>query len=91
MKSLPEHLTAYKRTPEFTENSIPNGLLKDHNTKEGVWGRIVVLEGQLDYIIQAPEAESILLQPGQDGIVEPTVKHHVSPHGQVRFYVEFYH
>ena len=35
---LPGGLHEYKRTPEFTESSIPQGLLKDHNTKAGIWG-----------------------------------------------------
>jgi len=90
MKQLPSDLTAYKRTPEFTETSIPQGLLKDHNTKQGVWGKIVVLDGSLEYIIQEPEIEIIKLSSSKFGVVEPTIKHHVKPIGAVKFYVEFY-
>jgi tellurite resistance-related uncharacterized protein len=32
---LPEGVTSYKRTPTFTEETIPAGLLNDHQTKEG--------------------------------------------------------
>lgn len=91
MKQLPSDLTAYKKTPEFTETSIPHGLLKDHNTKQGVWGKIVVLDGSLEYIIQEPEIEIIKLSSSRFGVVEPTIKHHVKPIGAVKFYVEFYH
>jgi len=90
MKQLPSDLTAYKKTPEFTEASIPQGLLKDHNTKQGVWGKIVVLDGSLEYIIQEPEIEIIKLSSSKFGVVEPTIKHHVKPIGAVKFYVEFY-
>jgi tellurite resistance-related uncharacterized protein len=38
MKALPKTVVAYKKTPEFTELTLPAGLLKDHQTKEGVWG-----------------------------------------------------
>lgn len=90
MKTLPPDVSAYKRTPEFTETTVPNGLLKDHTTKEGVWGKIVVLEGELEYVIQEPELEVVQLTPDFFGVVEPTVRHHVKPSGKVRFYVEFY-
>ncbi len=40
MKNLPDNLEAYKRTPEFDENSVPKGLLKAHQTKQGVWGKL---------------------------------------------------
>lgn len=91
MKPLPEAVVAYKRTPEFDENSVPNGLLKSHQTKESVWGKIVVLEGCLQYTILEPELEVILLDANHFGVVEPTVLHEVKPQGSVRFYVEFYH
>ena len=90
MKELPSHVAAYKKTPEFTEESVPDGLLKDHNTKAGVWGRIVILEGSLEYTIQEPKLEVIQLTPRTFGVVEPTIKHHIKPLGLVKFYVEFY-
>ena len=89
MKSLPDNVVAYKRTPEFDESSIPTGLLNNHQTKEGVWGKIVVLSGKLLYTIQDP-FEEILLDSNKYGVVEPTVLHQVKPMGQVSFFVEFY-
>jgi len=89
MKSLPDNVVAYKRTPEFDESSIPTGLLNNHQTKEGVWGKIVVLSGKLLYTIQDP-FEEILLDSDKYGVVEPTVLHQVKPMGQVSFFVEFY-
>lgn len=90
MKQLPESVIAYKRTPEFDENSVPNGLLKSHQTKDGVWGKIVVLDGRLQYTILEPEQEVVLLDADNHGVVEPTVLHEVKPVGKVKFYVEFY-
>lgn len=89
MKQLPNDVTPYKRTPEFTEQTVPRGLLHEHQTKESVWGKIVVLEGQLQYTINEPEREVHILGPEQFGVVEPTVRHEVKPLGKVRFYVEF--
>ena len=89
MKTLPPDVQRYKQTPEFDENSVPAGLLKAHQTKEGTWGRIVVLSGSLLYRILEPEIEEIVLTEERFGVVEPTVLHEVSPQGSVRFYVEF--
>ncbi len=90
MKELPRHCSPYKRTPEFTEASVPAGLLHAHRTKAGTWGKIVVLDGRLRYRILEPELADVELAPGSFGVVEPGVLHEVLPMGNVRFYVEFY-
>ncbi|MBU2755425.1 DUF1971 domain-containing protein [Acidithiobacillus sp. CV18-2] len=87
---LPADVRPYRRTPEFTEATIPAGLLRHHSTKPGVWAMIHVLEGTLEYRILEPVEERHLLTPGHPGVVEPTVPHEVAPLGPVRFYVEFH-
>ncbi|MFA7554262.1 MAG: DUF1971 domain-containing protein [Spongiibacteraceae bacterium] len=89
MKQLPDNVSPYKRTPEFNQQTVPQGLLHEHKTKESVWGKIVVLEGQLQYTIHEPNQEVIILDINRHGIVEPTMRHQVKPLGHVRFYVEF--
>lgn len=89
---LPEGLEAYKRTPVFTETSVPAGLLKDHSTKEGTWGLIKVEQGKLRYIVtdaRRTAAERTLTPVSEPGVVEPTIVHRVEPMGPVKFYVEF--
>ena len=90
MKALPEGVSSNAGTPEFTEESIPENLLKSHRTRAGIWGRIVVLEGRLRYRILEPEIRAFELSPGNPGIVEPGVAHEVEPIGRVRFRVDFY-
>ncbi|MBH47887.1 MAG: tellurite resistance protein [Halobacteriovorax sp.] len=90
MKSLPPNVAAYKRTDIFTKDTTPKGLLAQHRTLEGVWGKIVVLEGHLTYVIDDNDGETLELSPAQFGVVEPQVIHHVSPQNGVKFYVEFY-
>ena len=90
MKGIPSNVSPYKRTPEFSEESVPAGLLNDHSTKEGVWGKIVVLEGLLEYTIQEPVQEKVELSAERYGVIEPKIKHHIKPLGSVRFFVEFY-
>jgi tellurite resistance-related uncharacterized protein len=89
MKPLPDGLAPYKRTPVFTETTVPAGLLKDHKTKAGVWGVINVTSGRLRCTIPS-SGEEIELHPDLNGIVEPEVLHHVTPLGAVAFYVEFW-
>lgn len=86
----PEGFVAYKRTADFSDTTVPAGLTRNHATKAGVWGHIVVLEGRLRYTIEA-SGESRELDPTHAGIVVPEVRHHVEPLGAVRFYVEFHH
>jgi len=88
MKNLPEDVKHYKSTPVFTETTVPKGLLKDHNTKNGVWGVICLNEGELEYVIE--DNETHILTPEKQGVVEPEIRHHIKPLGKVNFYVEFY-
>jgi tellurite methyltransferase len=87
---FPAGLHEYKRTPTFTETTIPAGLLRDHTTKRGVWGLIEVEAGTLLYTVQYPEERSYTLMPGTPGIVVPEMKHRVQALGTVSFHVAFY-
>ncbi|MFT5197234.1 MAG: tellurite resistance-related uncharacterized protein [Candidatus Promineifilaceae bacterium] len=90
MKSLPESISPYKQTPTFTETTVPAGLLSTHTTKDGVWAKIVVLEGELLYRILEPELEEVRLSADYHGVIEPQIRHQVEPLGKVQFYVEFH-
>jgi tellurite resistance-related uncharacterized protein len=90
MPALPANVVRYKETPEFDEETIPAGLLHRHTLKQGVWGRIVVPEGRLLYVIEREPSETFVLSSEVPGIIEPEVPHHVEPRGKVRFRVEFY-
>jgi tellurite resistance-related uncharacterized protein len=89
VKTLPPDATSYRRTAEFSETTVPAGLLRRHTTRPGVWGRICVLEGTLRYRILEPRLEEQVLSAERPGIVEPEVPHEIEPLGAVRFYVEF--
>lgn len=91
--NLPQGLHAYRRTPEFTETTIPKALLSAHTTKQGTWALIHVLEGRLAYRISdpaRPTCETVLSPDGAPGVIEPEILHEVEPLGPVRFYVEFH-
>jgi tellurite resistance-related uncharacterized protein len=88
MKKIPESVMAYKRTPVFTNETMPKGLLKDHATSGHVWGRIHMEEGEMEYTI--PGEGVYILKPGQEGVIEPQILHHVRPLGKVLFFIEFF-
>ena len=88
MPLLPDGVHEYKRTATFDEASVPAGLRADHRTRSGVWARIVVESGALEYSFGEPR-RSFTLSPERAGIVIPEVPHQVQPLGAVRFHVEF--
>lgn len=90
MEKIPDTYTPFKRTPEFTETTIPAGLLNAHKTRTGIWAKIVVVAGELDYHIIEPEEKVIRLTPDTPGIIVPSMEHNVEAVGPVQFYVEFY-
>ena len=90
MKSIPDNASRYAATPEFTEVTAPSHLLDSHETKPGVWAKIVVLEGTLRYCILGAEAEEHELSPDRPGVAEPEIPHRVEITGRVRFQLELY-
>lgn len=90
MPSLPGSVTQYKQTAEFDEQTLPSGLRNRHTLKPGTWGRVIVLEGTLLYVIECEPSIAFVLTPALPGIVEPEVAHHIEPRGPVRLRIEFY-
>lgn len=90
MSEFPEDLEKYAETAEFTETTVPSKITTIHDTKPGVWGKLVVLEGALDYIIIGPPLRKQRIDAGSFGVIEPTVPHRVDLLGPVRFTIEFW-
>jgi len=86
---FPEGFECYRSTPVFHEDSVPAGLRRDHTTRAGVWGRIVVETGTLRYMVDALD-RIFELDPRNPGTVVPEMPHRVEPVGTVRFRVEFW-
>ena len=86
---FPGNFIPYKKTPVFTEESLPSGLKNDHSTKAGVWGKIILTEGTLQYRVNSLKTDTVL-SPNEPGIILPEILHSVALLGPVKFYVEFY-
>jgi len=91
MKTLPESVKVYKRTPVFNQDSIPKGLLSEHSTKPGAWGLLTIESGQLTYFVTEPGyEEEVTLTPNNPGVIEPSTNHHIQADGPVSFFIQFY-
>lgn len=85
---MPEGFENY-RTVSFTDETVPAGLLNDHDTKRGVWGEVRVIEGSLQYVCDDLK-QTINLGPGEHAVIVPEVKHRVAPAGGTTFEVAFF-
>lgn len=89
-REIPEGHVAHRETPRFTHETVPDALLRAHTTRRGVWARIHVVAGRLDYRIHAPFCERHVLVPGVPGVVLPEVEHAVACPEPVEFYLELW-
>ena len=87
--ALPKGLKPVRRTPTFTEATVPKAPTKDHTTKSDIWGVIDVKSGRVRYTIPS-KAFTIEIEAGDTAIIEPEIPHHVTPAGAVAFFVEFW-
>lgn len=83
---MPPQLVPVRRSATFSDRAMPVELFQGHRTPRGLWARIVVEEGRLEYTSTRGRA---VLQPGVVGVVEPETSHQVRPLGRVRFHLEY--
>ena len=87
---MPRRHAPYRQTPEFDECSVPDALRKRHTTRAGVWARIHVTRGALEYHVHGEDPRVEQLTPDRPGTVVPEVEHHVETPEPVTFLVEFW-
>ena len=90
MARLPDGVSKYSETPEFTQDTVPEKLTRHHDTKDGTWGRLVVLEGALTYVVPGPPVAHCEVTPDAPVIIVPKLLHYVAIDGPVRFKVQFW-
>ncbi|MDO4905019.1 MAG: SAM-dependent methyltransferase TehB [Lautropia sp.] len=50
-------LLCYKTMPVWHHDTIPTGFLQQHNTQEGTWAQLTVLQGSVDFAFMTAEGE----------------------------------
>ena len=79
----------YSSTPIFDEQSLPDAIRSAHNTKAGVWGLLVMLEGEASLVFHDPR-RVVEVSPGKPALIAPQAVHHVETAGPMQMKVEFY-
>jgi len=77
-------------TETFTEANVPDALTRAHRIGAGSWGRLVVLSGALDYVIEGPPESRRRIEAGDFAAIEPATPHRVEIPRAASFRVEFY-
>lgn len=79
----------YRSTPVFDQDTLPVALQSRHATKPGVWGRIRIIEGELELTYIEPPSR-VVLDPHSPGLLLPEQAHFVTVHGPMKMQVDFY-
>ena len=85
-EELPPGLELARTTPEFDEHSIPAGLRSGHRVADGVWGRLVVYSGEVDFCFD-DEPKPRRICSGEHQVIQPARVHHLAVVGPVRLAV----
>ncbi|VAX25790.1 hypothetical protein MNBD_NITROSPIRAE01-306 [hydrothermal vent metagenome] len=88
-ETLPENVVKISSTSMMTEQTILPGILKNHETRKGRYGFLVVEEGALQFVWEEG-GEVLDADPGHPIVIFPEKLHHVKLTGKVQFYIEFY-
>ena len=86
---LPDGLIRVGGTPEFTQDTIPDGLRAAHALAPGRWGLLHVLEGRLVFVDEVTGADEVMTAPDSRAIL-PELRHHVRVAGPVVCRIDFY-
>jgi tellurite resistance-related uncharacterized protein len=87
--TLPSGVVLARTTPEFTDETVPDGLRRGHRVTAGVWGRLRVFAGSVTFVAE-DSGESRVVAAGESQVIEPELRHHVDPEPGARFVVEFH-
>ncbi|BDY05127.1 DUF1971 domain-containing protein [Ferrimonas sp. YFM] len=92
---IPAHWTIQRSTPFFTKETVPAALLSHHNTAEGVFGQLCVMEGVVTYFgfpdKDATEHEiKVVIPAGQFATSPPQYWHRIELSDDAQFNINFW-
>lgn len=73
-------LVSYKTMPEWTRTSIPLALLERHNTKEGTYAQMRVLQGNMTFVVFNDDGSQISVECDTDNqppLIQPQQWHKI--------------
>lgn len=86
----PAGLKLERTTPVFSRESVPKGLLRAHTVAAGVWGKLVVLSGELLFVFEDTVESPIHLRVNDSVAIPPSRPHHLELDSPATFVIEFY-
>ncbi|WP_394243058.1 DUF1971 domain-containing protein [Vibrio astriarenae] len=92
---IPADWTIQRSTPFFTKENVPAALLSHHNTAEGVFGQLCVMEGTVTYFgfadSEATEPEvTVTINAGQFATSPPQYWHRIEMTDDAQFNINFW-
>jgi tellurite resistance-related uncharacterized protein len=87
---LPGGLDHIRTTPRFTAETVPPGLLREHQLAAGVWGRLVVEAGALTLVFDDQIVKPVRVHAGGAAIIPPERVHHVELDQSATFAIEIH-
>jgi tellurite resistance-related uncharacterized protein len=88
-QTLPEGAVCTRTTDVFTEATLPAGLKKVHNTRDGVWAVVSVVDGSASFRF-LPEGASRELSAGDEVVVDPRHDHVLTPGPTMKVQIAFF-
>lgn len=92
---IPANWTIQRSTPFFTKANVPAALLSHHNTAEGVFGQLCVMEGVVTYFGFADEhaqehEAKVVIQAGNFATSPPQYWHRIELSDDAQFSINFW-
>jgi tellurite resistance-related uncharacterized protein len=87
---LPDGLEHVRTTEIFDHDHHPAGLRRAHRVADGVWARLVVRTGSLEFVFEDDPDRILHVDAGADVVIPPGRLHHVDITGPVTFALEFH-
>ncbi|QKS96628.1 DUF1971 domain-containing protein [Vibrio alginolyticus] len=89
---IPKDWTVQRSTPFFTKDNVPPALLTHHNTAEGVFGQLCVMEAYYGFADEnATEAEVVVvINAGQFATSPPQYWHRIEMSDDAQFNINFW-
>jgi tellurite resistance-related uncharacterized protein len=79
----------YSASPVFDATTLPEALRREHRTKEGVWGLLRMLAGEVRLVFTETNRE-VLVTVDSPAPIPPEAPHYVRVAAPMRMQVEFY-
>ncbi len=87
---IPDDYVLARTTAVFDNDTVPAGLLRAHRVADGVWARLVVHGGLVQFVFEDEADAPTVVAAGETVVIPPARLHHVALDGPARFVVEFY-